>query len=281
MSLTLDQVGPGTVTLVGVPWDVNSSQLAGPAAAPPVIRSVLFDPHANLSFEDGGNLWKHPRFADAGDMNLPQDRDAGFTAIVEATGTVLARGGLVLALGGDHAVSYPLVKAHAEHRDEPFGIVQIDAHPDLYEEFDGNPYSHASGFARIMEGGLCSKLVQVGIRASTPHQREQAARYGVETVDLSDDVSPARMPDGPVYLSLDLDGLDPAFVPGVSHPEPGGLSTRDVIRLIQQMPGRLIGADVVELNPRRDPHGTTAGVAAKLVKEIAARLLRDNASDNG
>jgi agmatinase len=269
----------GAVALLGVPSDENSSLLSGAAAAPAAIRSALFDPGSNMATEDGGNLARDPRFVDAGDLDLPAgDAATRFEAIVNGTDALLARGPKVLALGGDHAVTYPLVRAHAGHR-EGFAIVQIDAHPDLYDDFEGNRYSHASGFARIMEEGLATRLVQVGIRASTPHQREQAARFGVETVDLRDpEAVLERLPDWPVYLSLDLDGLDPAFAPGVSHPEPGGLSTREVLHIVQRLPGPLIGADVVELNPRRDVNGTTALVAAKLVKEIAARMLSDERS---
>jgi agmatinase len=276
MAVNLDAVSAGAVALLGVPSDRNSSLLRGAAAAPPAIRSVLFDPELNLGTEDGGNLAREPRFVDAGDAELAMttdDPEAIFSSIVEAAGAVLDRGVRVLALGGDHAVTYPLVKAHADRR-PPFSIVQIDAHPDLYDDIDGNPYSHASGFARIMERNLVAGLVQIGIRASTPHQRSQAERFGVRTVDLRDDDLLSALPDGPVYLSLDLDGLDPAFAPGVVHPEPGGLSTRQAIRIVQSIPGPLIGADVVELNPRRDINGLTALVAAKLVKEIAARMLR-------
>lgn len=279
-SLILDRVVDGSVVLVGVPSDRNSSLLSGPAAAPAVIRSALFDPRSNMAMEDRGNLAREQRFVDAGDVRIPPGQpETAHATIVAEIRAVLARGGRVLALGGDHAISYPLVQAHADKHEAPLAIVQIDAHPDLYEDFEGNRFSHASGFARIMEAGLAERLVQVGIRASTPHQWSQAERFGVETIDLGEgppDV--ARLPDSAVYLSLDLDGLDPAFAPGVSHPEPGGLSTREVIRLIQQMPGRLVGADLVELNPRRDVDGATALVAAKLVKEIAARLLRDGAA---
>ncbi len=277
--MNLDGLGPGVVALLGVPSDENSSFVRGSAAAPAVIRSALFDPEANLGTEDGRSLAGEARFVDAGDMCLPpgtgENGDAVFASIVEQTGAVLARGARVLALGGDHSVSFPLVRAHAAHRD-PFAIVQIDAHPDLYDDFEGNRFSHASPFARIMEERLATRLVQVGVRAPTPHQREQAERFGVETVEVGAGRPPGKdLPDGPVYLSVDVDGLDPAFAPGAAHLEPGGLSPREVIEIVHELPGELIGADIVELNPRRDINGITALLAAKLVKEIAARLLRD------
>jgi arginase family enzyme len=115
--------------------------------------------------------------------------------------------------------------------------------------------------------------VQVGIRCWDPHQKEQAKRYGVRV--LRADEAAAVAPDlfaGPPYMSIDLDGLDPAFAPGVSHPEPGGLSTLDVLTLIRRIKGPLIGADVVELNPERDFQMTTARVVVRLIKELAAKI---------
>jgi arginase family enzyme len=144
----------------------------------------------------------------------------------------------------------------------------------LYEEFEGDRFSHACPFARIMEEGLARRLVQVGIRTLNSHQRRQAQRYGVEVMEMRSWEAGARPAvDGAVYLSVDLDVLDPAFAPGVSHREPGGLSVREVLSLVQQMGGGLVGADLVEYNPRQDIGGVTAVVAAKIVKEIAGRML--------
>jgi arginase family enzyme len=125
-----------------------------------------------------------------------------------------------------------------------------------------------------MEEGLVARMVQAGIRAMTPHQREQAERFGVEVITAQRwDQAAAIDFSGPVYLSLDMDVLDPAFAPGVSHHEPGGLSTRDVLDLIHALHAKLVGADIVEYNPKRDPVGITAMAAVKLLKEIAERLL--------
>jgi arginase family enzyme len=116
----------------------------------------------------------------------------------------------------------------------------------------------------------------VGIRTLNPHQREQAEHFGVEIISASEFDLARFKPqfDGPLYLSLDMDVLDPAFAPGVSHHEPGGLSTRGVLEIIKGLSGTLVGADLVEFNPRRDATGITAMAAAKLLKEIAATLLR-------
>jgi arginase family enzyme len=157
-------------------------------------------------------------------------------------------------------------------------VLHLDAHPDLYPEFEGDPYSHACPFARVVEEGLAERLVQVGIRTMNGAQQAQAERHDVEVIDMRAWTA-GRRPDvrGPLYLSIDLDAFDPAFAPGVSHREPGGLATRDAIDLIQRLPGPIVGADIVELNPSRDPIGITAPLAAKLVKELAARMLDDPA----
>jgi arginase family enzyme len=106
------------------------------------------------------------------------------------------------------------------------------------------------------------------------HQRDQADRFGVEVIEMSDWLAGSRpRTEGKVYLSLDLDGLDPAYAPGVSHREPGGLTTREVLDLIQRLQGDLVAADVVEYNPRQDVSGLTATVAAKIVKEVAGRMM--------
>ena len=168
-----------------------------------------------------------------------------------------------------------IIEAHAE-RHPGLSILHFDAHADLYHDFEGNPFSHASPFARLMESGRIARLVQVGLRTQTAHLRDQARRFGVEQHEMHCLPVPRAIAfDGPVYLSFDLDALDPAFAPGVSHHEPGGLTTREVIAMIHGFRGKLIGADIVELNPLRDINGMTAMVAAKLAKEMAARMLAD------
>jgi agmatinase len=193
--------------------------------------------------------------------------------VTDDIGALLARDTGVLALGGDHSVTYPLLRAHARHGVRPT-ILHVDAHADLYDEFEGDRLSHACPFARVMEEGLATRLVQVGIRTLTAHQRAQAERFGVEMVEMRDFRADLEFDlEPPVYVSLDLDALDPAFAPGVSHHEPGGLSTRDVIALLHGLEGRIAGADLVELNPTRDIHGMTAMVAARLAKELAGLML--------
>ena len=259
--------------LLGLPYDGSSSFLRGPAEAPAAVRRVLHCGAGNWTTERGHELTPDTgAWIDAGDLALPDAPPAAFDAVrVEATR--LGADGPLVAVGGDHFVTYPLVAALAP-RHPDLTIVHVDAHPDLYDELDGDRLSHACPLARIMENGLASRLIQIGIRTATAHQRAQAERFGVETHTAAgwDGSLPPISHD--VYVTIDVDGLDPAFAPGVSHHEPGGLTTRQVVDLIHQIDDRpdvrLVGADVVEINPRRDHHDMTATVGAKLVKELMA-----------
>ena len=212
--------------------------------------------------------------SDGGDLVLPRTGEA--RARIEAgIADLIAAGHRPLALGGDHSVTYPVLRAVSRGLSR-LTILHIDAHPDLYDEFEGDRFSHACPFARIMEESLASRLVQVGIRTMNDHQRAQADRFGVEVTDMRAWQAGSRPSvDGAVYISIDLDGLDPAFAPGVSHRDPGGLSVREVIGLVQGAGGYVVGADIVEYNPRQDLGGITATLAAKLVKEVAGRMMGD------
>jgi agmatinase len=268
----MNAINQPTVAIVGVPYDENSSFMKGPAKAPPEIRKALHSDATNMCTENGVDLKAHPRIQDLGDLNL--NDDPNILATIESYyGDLLETGAYVLTLGGDHAITLPILRAFAK-RYLKISILQFDAHPDLYDALEGNRYSHACPFARIMEEKLVTRLVQVGIRTMTPHQQQQADRFGVEVLDMPSWVKgvPVDM-SGPVYISLDLDVLDPAFAPGVSHHEPGGLTTRDVLQVIQGLAGQVVGADIVELNPLRDLSGVTAMVAAKFLKEIVAKML--------
>jgi agmatinase len=255
------------IALVGFPFDENSSFLRGAALAPPVIRETLFSDARNLWTENGIDLGDGPALFDAGNLGRFSEIERDLAELLKTSVTPIC-------LGGDHSITYPILRALHRKFTDGMAILHFDAHPDLYHDFQGNRYSHASPFARILEDQLADRLVQVGIRAMTGHQREQANRFGVEVVEMKDWTEDRMfLFDDPVYISIDMDALDPAFAPGVSHPEPAGLSTRQVIRVIQNLQAQIAGADIVEFNPTRDVAGITAVACAKLVKEIAARML--------
>jgi arginase len=258
------------IELIGLPTDVNSSFERGAAKAPAAIRAALWSERGNLSTESGLEIDTDIQLMDAGDVPLT-DHDVAADDL--AIAAAVSKSSIPLCVGGDHAVTYPIVAALAG-RHGPLNILHFDAHPDIYDYFEGNPRSHASPFARIMEGSHAKRLVQVGIRTLTRHCREQAARFGVEILPIANfSIDMVPVLEGPLYISVDIDGIDPSEAPGVSHPEPGGLRLREVLAAIHKQTAPIIGADIVELNPHRDVGDVTAIVAAKLVREIAARIF--------
>lgn len=260
------------LALIGFRFDENSSFMKGAADAPPQIRAAFRSEASNLFSESGIDLGAEGLIFDAGDMEPVTGSDP-MTLIQDSISTLLNDGLAPISLGGDHSITYPIVKGFARKYPE-LSVLHFDAHPDIYDEFQGNRYSHASPFARIMEGKLINRLVQVGIRTANAHQREQIKRFGVDVVEMRDWREGLGFEfTAPVYISFDLDALDPAFAPGVSHREPGGLSTRQAIDVIQRIKGQVVGADIVEFNPRMDPLHVTGTVCAKLLKEIAAKIL--------
>jgi len=260
------------VALLGIPFDDNSSFERGPALAPSKIREVLNNGSLNGSTELGINLRESNLWLDAGNVEITSS-DNFIENIEQRCDELLAQNTRLVTLGGDHSISYPILKSYRKYFDK-LSILHIDAHSDLYDSFKGNRYSNACPFARVMEDGLCDRLVQVGIRTLNLHQTEQIKKFNVESLEMRN--WPLSQPlkfDHPVYLSLDIDGIDPAFAPGVSHREPGGLTTREVINLIHQINMPLVGADIVEYNPNKDIDNMTSQLAAKLVKEVAGKML--------
>ena len=261
------------IKLTGIPFDANSSFLKGPALAPPRIRLMDKDGSANAYSESGLEIIEGITYSDIGDLHFETaNAEKAYRLIKQHITENLDTTTKIISLGGDHSITFPIVEAYTKMYGE-IHILHIDAHADLYDNFDDNPYSHASPFARIMENGLANSLTQVGIRTLNNHQRDQAKRFNVTTIEMKDfDYSFLNKLRGPLYISLDLDGLDPAYAPGVSHHEPGGLTTRELISIIQKINVPIIGADIVEYNPTRDINNMTAMVAYKLLKELIAKM---------
>ncbi len=264
------------VGLLGIGFDANSTFCRGPATAPAAIRDALGSASANAYSETGARVWPSESVLDHGDLEIPDEKGARGPIDLIERGVCRALGETrrLVVLGGDHAVTYPVVRAFAETHGR-ISLLHFDAHPDLYPDFEGNRFSHACPMARILEDGLVERLVQVGIRSFTPAQNEAAKRHNVEVVPaFSTGTVPAPVFETPVYISMDVDALDPGFAPGVSHPEPGGLSVRQVLEIVAATRAPdIVGGDVVELNPKLDRDGGTAVVAAKLVRELLGRII--------
>jgi agmatinase len=271
MTVCPDTAKPGTPVILGVPFDANSSWLRGAAGAPPIIRVAFHSVSSNLWTETGVDLSTEGTCSDVGDLEFAFQEP--FPAIETKIGELLDHGLRPVCLGGDHSITLPIVRGFGRHV-PGLTILHFDAHPDLYDELDGNRMSHACPFARIMEEGAAKRLIQIGIRTMTGHQREQAQKFGVEVIEMRCLPALERMKvDGPIYISFDMDALDPAFAPGISHREPGGMSVREAIAHIQAITGKIAGADIVEFNPAQDSTQLTATVASKLLKEILGKMV--------
>ncbi|GAU36730.1 hypothetical protein TSUD_318280 [Trifolium subterraneum] len=252
-----------TSALLGVPLGHNSSFIQGPAFAPPRIKEAIWCGSTNSTTEQGKVLDDPRVITDAGDIPIQDIRDCG----VDDKRLMDVPPLRPLILGGDHSITFPVVRAVSEKLGGQVDILHFDAHPDLYDDFEGNYYSHASSFARIMEA----------------HGRDQAKKFGVELHEMQTFAKDRaylenlKLGEGVkgVYISIDVDCLDPAFAQGVSHIESGGLSFRDVITILQNLQGDIVGGDVVEYNPQRDTSDNmTALVAAKFARELAAKMSK-------
>ena len=260
------------ISILGIPTDTHSSFMTGAALAPPLIMKEFHSEAGNRFSENGLDLGKEDLWEDLGSIDLT-NKDNEFEIIEDSIKKVLKNGDHCISIGGDHSITYPIIAGYHEFYPK-LNIIHIDAHPDLYENFDDDLFSHASPFARIMEDRLINDLIQIGIRTMTDHQKEQVEKYSIKVITMNEFSSDTVFHfDDPVYISIDLDGIDPAYAPGVSHPEPGGLSTRDLIKVISNIDGQVIGADIVEYNPKRDVNNITAITAAKLLKELMGKML--------
>jgi agmatinase len=259
--------------VLGLPTFQNSSFIKAPLHGPERIAAAVRREESNGWTETGVDLARPGTVDFLGELALETPDD--FERIRAAAGAVFTGSRRGVFLGGDHSVTFPIL-AGLHDRLGPVDVVHIDAHPDLYDDYEGNPLSHASPFARALERGLIRSLHQFGIRTLNAHQREQVARFGVRCHEMRDRAHwPTPELAGPVYVTIDLDGLDPSCAPGVSHWEPGGLTVREALDVIHSIRAPVVGGDVVEYNSARDPQGITAVVAARLAMEILGLALRE------
>lgn len=265
------------IALIGVPFDEKSSFLRGAAAGPKAIREASTGKCYNPGTELGVDLEKEAVIVDLGDVDTSGDVDKSFERTEKAVWRILEKNAVPFILGGDHSITYHVIKAFSR-KYKRLDLLHLDAHPDLYDDLYGDRLSHACPMARIMEAGLVRRLVQVGIRAATGNQMANAAKHKIKMIEMRSisDALGLRF-ENPLYISFDLDVLDPAFAPGVSHREAGGLSTRQVIEIIHALKARIVGLDVVELNPSRDSSGITAAAAFKIIKEVAGKIVKEGA----
>lgn len=286
-----DRLIPGCgpeLALVGLADDSRSSHASGCAAAPAAIRAA-YDGACHNSFSEYGpigparlGLDLTGAAADLGDFTAPDWTEAA--ALFESVcRRVIQAGKIPFFLGGDHAVTIPAAAGLAA-LNRPVQVIQLDAHPDLYPDYDGDQFSHACTAARLLEMDHIAGLTQIGVRTMNRVQAEAVDRAGeririvpAAELALGSDLFALIKPDDAVYITVDMDALDPAFAPGVNHPTPGGLTSRQILDIIRTVPGRLVGLDVVEVNPARDVAGLTALTAGRLLVHGFARALAGQA----
>jgi agmatinase len=285
---SLDSVGQADVAVVGVPFDSGVSYRPGARFGPAAVRAgskMLRPYHPALDVEP----WSVMQVADAGDLAVNPFSIAEAIATIEAgTRSVLERANHVIAIGGDHTIALPLLRATAE-RHGSLALVHFDAHLDTWDTYFGEAYTHGTPFRRAVEEGLldldCS--THIGIRSPLYARSDlsEDAALGFEIITAADvairgiaeasERIRARVGRRPVYVSIDIDVLDPAHAPGTGTPEPGGLTSRELQLLLRGMDGiDVVGADVVEVAPAYDHAELTALAAANLAYEVLGLLAR-------
>jgi guanidinobutyrase len=271
------------IAVVGVPLDCGTSNRAGSRYGPRQIRaeSVLVRPYAMAT---GAAPFDSFQVADTGDVALnTYNLEKSVDLIEQHFDAMLAAGVKTLAMGGDHTITLPILRAQAK-KHGPLAVVHVDAHADMNDHMFGEPVTHGTIFRRAIEEGLIdpAAMVQIGLRATgyAADDFDWARRRGVRVVTaeecwyrslepLMEEVREAIGPERPLYLSFDIDGLDPSVAPGTGTPEPAGLMTSQGLEIIRGVFGlNLIGADLVEVSPPYDTTGNTALLGANLLFEM-------------
>ncbi len=269
------------IGLIGVPFDLGLNYRSGPRDAPEAVRSAsrlirLAHPVSGVKPYDLCAV------ADLGDAPVnPMSKDLSLEMIQEFYEKVRAAGIRPISVGGDHTVPLPILRALA--KDGPVGLLQIDAHADILDELCGDRVNHATIMRRGHEEGLidANRVVQIGLRGSRFGDDDlrygQDADYRCITIDEYEEIGRAAaiseilrvLGDGPVYITLDVDGLDPSYCPGTPVPEIGGLTPRDVQVMLRALRGcDVVGADICEVAPCYDPTGITSVTAANMMFEM-------------
>jgi agmatinase len=271
------------VALLGVPFDGGVSYRPGPRFGPQEIRehSRLIRPY-NPAL--GVNPFEVLRIADVGDVDVnPLNIEDTHARMERALEPIYAAGAIPICVGGDHSISLAALRAAAGTHG-PVGMVHIDSHQDMWDTYFGTRYYHGAPFRRALEEGCLDgrRVLQIGIRGpvygpddfafAREHgvrviRGEEVARQGIEWVKTQVGV----VHGGPVYLSFDIDGVDPAFAPGTGTPEVGGLTSREALELVRALAGlHLVAADLVEVSPPYDHAGVTALLAANVLFEMVS-----------
>ncbi len=256
----------GKISLFGVPYDSTTCFRPGARFGPDGIR-FFSENLEEFSLALGKSL-KDVDFSDVGNLEVPVEPEK----MVSSVYSFVRELEIPVLLGGEHSVTYPVVKALSE-RFRELMVVHFDAHADLRESYSGTPYSHACVMKRVLDLGV--SIVQVGIRSATKEEAElRRQNPNITVVDsLSELLFLLSRVSAPVYFSIDIDFFDPAFAPGTGTPEPPGASPVEFFDFIYKLPAvNVVGFDVVEVSPPYDPSGITQMLAAKIVRELLIKF---------
>ena len=283
------------IALIGVPCDLGVTNRAGARHGPREIRnqSSLM---RSFNMSTRINPYDLAKIADVGDVPIDNlfNLDEAIKEIEAFYTSVGAQGVIPLSAGGDHSITYPILKGLK--KDEPFALIHVDAHTDTWAEFYGSKFHHGAPFRLATDEGIIdpTKTIQIGIRGGQNNldglnysydagmrvvEMDEFTDLGVEAV-----IAEARkvVGDAPTYITFDVDGIDPVFTPGTGTPEVGGLTTVEALRLLRGLRGlNLIGGDVVEVAPPFDQTGNTALVGASMMFEILCLLAESFSQRKG
>ncbi|HEX3793027.1 MAG TPA: agmatinase [Acidimicrobiales bacterium] len=283
-----DQVPRWDIAVVGVPFDGGTTYRPGARFGPSAVRqgSRLLRPYhpelETLPFERG-------QVVDAGDLSCsPFDIEAAVSQIEAGADALLADGGRLVAVGGDHTIALPLLRATAK-RHGPLALVHFDAHLDTWDTYFGQRFTHGTPFRRAWEEGLLlrDRSAHVGLRGPLYSSDDLSDDAGmgflqITTSEVADHGAAAavarlieRVGDAPVYISVDIDVLDPAHAPGTGTPEAGGLTSRELLAMLRGLDAvSIVGGDVVEVAPAYDHAEITAIAAAHVTYDLVTLLSR-------
>ena len=289
----IDRVSRYDVAVLGVPFDNGTSYRPGARFGPMAVRQASRHLRPGHHVELNLAPFEKVQVVDAGDVPVtPFSIDAAVEQIASFAGDVLAGDHKLVAVGGDHTVALPLLRSVVRERGGPVALVHFDAHLDTWDTYFNAPTTHGTVFRRAFEEGLLVEdhSIHVGIRGPIygRHDLVDDRRMGFRTIRTSDlDVLGLdgalgaifeRVDDLPVYVSVDIDVLDPAFAPGTGTPEAGGLTSRELLRVLRGLTNlNIVGGDVVEVSPAYDQNEITALAAATIVFDLVALMARRKA----
>jgi agmatinase len=285
----IHEVSDYDIAILGVPFDGGTSYRPGARFGPMAVRQAARTLRPGYHVEFGVAPLEHVQVVDAGDVAVtPYDITEACRQIQNHAADILAGGDRrIVSIGGDHTIALPNLRAlHAKHG--PVALVHFDAHLDTWDTYFNAPVTHGTIFRRAFEEGLLIEdhSIHIGIRGPVYDQMDldDDARMGFKIIRAGDidvlgieaavDVIRRRVDDVPVYLSIDIDVLDPAFAPGTGTPESGGLTARELLRMLRKMTGlNIVGGDVVEVAPAYDHAEITSVAAATVVFDIVSLMV--------